>query len=309
MDRSAANGFRTILTDGPLSTAVAVDEPFFDFAQAEPIADDVFQILRGVYGYDHSALDARVESVDESSPHWREEIVSIRAAYGSERVPVHLYLPKNSRPPYQAVLYFPGGDAIELSDSRHLRFEFARFIPRSGRALIYPIYKGTYERRVGAIRGPNDRRDWITQASKDLQRTVDYLETRDDIARGKLAFFGLSWGANWGSIFTAIETRFKASILLAGALGRYPPDTPPETIPINFAPRSKVPVLMINGRSDFSAPLETMIEPMFAFQGAPEEHKRLVILDGGHIPESPNLLIREVLDWLDRYLGPVEAGE
>ena len=88
MDRSATNGFRTVLTDGPLPAAatVAVDEPFFDFALVEPVADDVFDILRGSYRYDDSDLDARVESVDESSPHWREEIVSIRAAYGGERV-------------------------------------------------------------------------------------------------------------------------------------------------------------------------------------------------------------------------------
>ena len=34
--------------------------------------------------------------------------------------------------------------------------------------------------------------------------------------------------------------------------------------------------------------------------------KRLVIFDGGQLP-SINGIIREVLDWLDRYLGPVEA--
>ena len=309
LDRSATNGFRTIQTDGPLPApaTVAVDEPFFDFAEVEPVADDVFDILRGFYRYDHSELDARLESVDESSEHWREEVVSIRAAYGGERVPIHLYLPKHSRPPYQAVLYFPGADALVLSDSRHLRFPFARFIPRSGRALVFPIYEGTYERRVQSS-GPLARRDLMIQASKDLQRTVDYLETREDIVAKKLAYFGLSWGGNWGPVFTAIETRFSASVLLAGHLHVYPPDYPPEAIPINFAPRSKVPLLMINGRSDFESPIESEIEPMFALQGAPDEHKRLVILDGGHVPESPNLLIREVLDWLDKYLGPVEAG-
>jgi len=38
------------------------------------------------------------------------------------------------------------------------------------------------------------------------------------------------------------------------------------------------------------------------------EPRGLVILDGGHIPKSANLFIREVLDWLDKYLGPVERG-
>jgi pimeloyl-ACP methyl ester carboxylesterase len=67
-----------------------------------------------------------------------------------------------------------------------------------------------------------------------------------------------------------------------------------------------LPVLVINARNDFGAPLETEVRPWLALQGAPEEHKRLVVLDGGHVPESASDFIREVLDWLDRYLGAVE---
>ena len=42
--------------------------------------------------------------------------------------------------------------------------------------------------------------------------------------------------------------------------------------------------------------------------GTPDEHKRLALLDGGHVPASPNEVIREVLDWLDLYLGSVDTG-
>lgn len=43
---------------------------------------------------------------------------------------------------------------------------------------------------------------------------------------------------------------------------------------------------------------------MFRFFGTPEEHKRHVIYDTGHfLPRNEE--IKEVLDWLDRYLGPV----
>ncbi len=66
-------------------------------------------------------------------------------------------------------------------------------------------------------------------------------------------------------------------------------------IPHNFTPCSTVPVLMINGRNDFRSPLKTEIEPMFALQGAPDEHKRLVVLVGGHVPEPPNEYIRKVI--------------
>jgi len=310
LDRSPTNGVRTMRIDGPLPEAslVAVNEPAYDFKGLEPVSDEIFEVIRGLYAYDRSDLDAQVEATDDGAEYWRHEIVSFRAAYGDERVPVHLFLPKNASPPFQTVIFFPGSAAIYLPSSRNLRFEFARFLPRSGRALVYPVYKGTYERQVPWT-GPNDTRDLMIQESKDLQRTIDYLETRDDIDRSKLAYFGLSWGAGWGPVFTAIERRFSASVLLAGGMSRAEDDSPPESSPFNFMPRSKVPVLMINGRNDFGSPITTEIRPMFELQGAPDEHKRLVVLDGGHVPESVNAYIREVLDWYDKYLGPVEGGD
>ena len=194
-----------------------------------------------------------------------------------------------------------------LTDSRLPSFPNAHFIPKSGRALVYPIFQGTYERRVES-HGPNDYRDLLVQIGKDLRRTVDYLETRDDVIGDKIAFYGLSWGANAGSLMTAIEPRIAASVLVSGGLYRYPEGYPPAGVPQNFLPRVTVPTLMINGKADFGAPVETNIQPMFDMLGTPAEHKRLVLLDGGHVPTEPNEVIRHTLDWFDRYLGPVESG-
>jgi hypothetical protein len=309
-DRSAFNGFRCIRTDQPpQDVAMAtIENPVVDHRQDTAIDDDLFAILLEGFDYDHRDLDARIESTDDETKHWRHEVVSVQAAYGDERLPIHLYLPKDVEPPYQAVVYFPPSSALYLTDGSNPSFPFAYFIPQSGRALIYPIYKRTYERQV-ELHGPNDRRDVTIQIGKDLRRTVDFLETRKDIDSDQLVYYGLSWGASLGPIMTAIEPRFAASILLAGGLGRYPDDWPAVGVPQNFAPRSTVPTLMINGRADFGAPVDTNIRPMFDMLGTPAEHKRLVLLEGGHVPASPNEVIREVLDWLDLYLGPVDAGK
>jgi eukaryotic-like serine/threonine-protein kinase len=40
------------------------------------------------------------------------EKVSFDAAYGKERVTAYLFLPKNSSPPFQTIVYFPGSYAI-----------------------------------------------------------------------------------------------------------------------------------------------------------------------------------------------------
>jgi dipeptidyl aminopeptidase/acylaminoacyl peptidase len=264
-------------------------------------------MVRRSFDYDDRALEPRIELIGDRSKHWRHEIVSVRAAYGDERLPIHLYLPSNADPPYQAVVYFPSSSAAYLTDSTLPSFPFAYFFPESGRALIYPIYKGTYDRQV-EWRGPNDERDAMIQIGKDLRRTIEFLETREDIDSDRLAFYGVSWGAYLGPLLTAVERRFAASVLVAGGLYLLPDDWPPVAVPQNFAPRSTVPTLMINGRKDFFAPVETNIQPMFDMLGTPPEHKRLVLLDGGHVPASTNEVIREVLDWLDLYLGPVDAG-
>jgi serine/threonine protein kinase/formylglycine-generating enzyme required for sulfatase activity len=308
-DRLSINGFRCMLTSEPPpeSASIAIEHTIVDHRGDTAIDDEAFAIVRRDFDYDDRELDSRVESTDEGPEYWRHEIVSVRAAYGDERMPIHLYLPKNAEPPYQAVVYFPPSSARYLTNGANPSFPFAYFIPKGGRALVYPIYQGTYTRQVD-VRGPNDRRDQMIQIAKDLRRTVDFLDTREDIDSDRLAFYGLSWGGYIGPLLTAIEPRFDASILVAGGLYHLPADWPPAAVPQNFAPRSTVPTLMVNGKADFQAPVETNIQPMFDMLGTPAEHKRLALLDGGHVPASPNEVIREVLDWLDLYLGPVDIG-
>lgn len=268
-----------------------------------PVTDEVFEAYRGLYAYDRSPLDARVESEDDSSVYWRRETVSFAAAYGGERVTALLFLPKNAAPPYQTVLWFPGDDAFFSASNEALASRYLfDFLPRGGRALVYPIYKGMYERRVPFTRAPAEWRDMMLAWYKDLARTLDYLETRDDIDNGRVAFYGFSTAA-YGTIFTAVDGRFKASVLLSGGL--MPAELLPEMDPVNFAPRSRVPTLMINGRDDFIFPVDTLQKLLFDRLGAPEADKRHVLLDGGHLPPDRRAIIREVLGWLDRYLGPV----
>lgn len=82
------------------------------------------------------------------------------------------------------------------------------FLMKSGRAVLFPEYQGTFERRPSNPPGPSGFRDQMIEQCKDLQRSIDYLETRTDIARGQLGFFGISSGAQAGVITLALETRF-----------------------------------------------------------------------------------------------------
>ena len=59
---------------------------------------------------------------------------------------------------------------------------------------MWPVYKGTFERQFGLRPGWGYTRDHEIPA-KDLGRSFDYLDRRPDIDQGRLAYFGLSWGA------------------------------------------------------------------------------------------------------------------
>jgi hypothetical protein len=66
----------------------------------------------------------------------------------------------------------------------------------------------------------------------------------------------------------------------------------------------RLPTLMLNGRNDFRFPLDAAQKPLFRALGTPEARKRHALVSGGHGPDRLEM-IREVLAWLDRWLGPV----
>ena len=72
-------------------------------------------------------------------------------------------------------------------------------------------------------------------------------------------------------------------------------------------PRVKIPVLVINGRDDFSAPYDAQLRLM-ELLGTPPQYKKHVTLEGGHVPNDIRELFCETLDWFDKYLGPVRQG-
>jgi eukaryotic-like serine/threonine-protein kinase len=308
LDRSATNGFRLAkyLKQEPLPGSQTSEVSFqnIDYRYAKPVSESVFRIYQGLYSYDRTPLDGKVEAVDDSSPYWRRERISFKAAYNDERVIAFLYLPKSVSPPYQTVVHFPGIEAVDFHTYTDLNLLYVDFLIKSGRAVLFPEYKGTYERTTHSFTpGSSEARDETIQRSKDLRRSLDYLETRSDIDHDRLAFYGFSWGACQGSITLAIESRFKTAVLADG--GCSPFKTLPEVDNINFAPNIKIPVLMINGRYDFVIPFETCQQPFFRLLGTPLADKRQVLLDSGHgMPFTP--WFKETLDWLDHYLGRVK---
>jgi serine/threonine protein kinase/cephalosporin-C deacetylase-like acetyl esterase len=317
-DRSSRIGFRCALYPDPENIPKSAFQmtkfdKTVDLSKEKPVSDAIFKIFKEQFSYDKTDLHANLENRGDSAEDWIHERVTFDAAYGNERIIAHLFLPKKTPPPYQTVIYFPGSASLFQTSSEDIEsyYEFPvflSFLVKNGRAVLYPVYKGTFERRDDALIGvflrdnSHQYTDFLIQLVKDFKRSIDYLEIRQDIDHKKLAYYGMSWGGVMGAIIPTVEARLKTSIVLGGGLrgrGR------PEANQINYITRVKIPTLMLHGKYDTICPLETSIRPMFDLLGTPDQHKELKLYETDHIPPR-NEFIKETLTWLDRYLGPVK---
>ena len=162
--RAANAGFRCVRNTAPLPAEATAErrQSIRDFANARPAPDAVFRIYKSMYAYDRTPLNAKLENVAQDSTDWRKEKVTFDAAYGKERMTAYLFLPAHVRPPYQTVVFFPSARVLFTPNSETLGdMKFIDFVIQSGRAVIYPVYKGTYEQacpdaRAGYRGGPRD---------------------------------------------------------------------------------------------------------------------------------------------------------
>jgi len=308
-DRSETNGFRCIREPGDAAPGAparrVIDVPVRDFRTETPVPDAVFEFFVRQFRYDATPLAASIDA-DGPTPLGRMQTVTFAAAYGGERMTAYVWLPDKSKPPYQVFMVFPGSNAIHTRVFNPLDMRRVDFVVRSGRALVLPVYKGTYH-RGGDLHSdyPTETaayRDYVIAWVRDFGRTLDYLATRGDMDLERVGYFGLSWGGFMGAIVPAVERRIRANVLYVAGLCSQ--RSLPEVEALNYAPRVTQPTLMLNAEHDFFFPPETSQKPMFDLLGAPPEHKKRLTWPGGHsVPRTE--MIKETLGWLDRYLGPV----
>lgn len=271
-----------------------------------PASDLSFKALAAHYRYDHMPLDAQVIEVLETDA-WRREKVTFLGA-NDERAIGYLYLPTNFQRPLQVIQFVPGDDVFYGRPvPEYIETLLGPYI-KSGRAVFGVVLKGYIERkeqvRPTSINETTVKyREHMVNWATDLRRGLDYLETRDDIDSGKIAYCGVSGGASRdGLIFAAIEPRYRSVILMGGGLHKYMLNVIPEANPINFAQHIRAPKLMLSGRYDEVMPYKRDIEPLYKLLPEP---KRLALFDGGHFAPL-EIAVPIVNGWLDETLGPVK---
>jgi dienelactone hydrolase len=313
-DRDETHGFRLVKTfDDPakLARLDAREDPEFrrDYWSETPASDAEYAIYKRLYAYDPLPLNAEILWEREADD-WTRQRVAFDLPYG-ERGGAFVYVPKDLQGPARAVIVWTGSGYLSTkSDDEEYWIASYDYLIRSGYVVVLPVFKGAYDRDDEDYSVTHSSlldnstgttyREYQIKWLQDLSRTIDYLETRADVDASRLAYVGNSWGGQTAPIALAVEHRFKAAMLNVGGLWEYF-EFLPEVDPINFVTRVTVPVLMLNGQYDIVFPYETGQRPMYELLGTPPADKRHVVTEEAHLI-ARDVLIRETLDWFDKYL-------
>ena len=271
-----------------------------------PVSATEFAALLAHYRYDPRPLEPQVLQTVET-PDWTRFKISY-IALDNDTALGYLYLPKQAAAPYQTMVYLSSTAAFIGLRTVPEEVEWA-IGPniRAGRAVFAIVFRGSAERAFGPGWEPPAPssvrfRDLMVLHGTELRRAVDYLETRTDIDKRRLAYVGTSWGAGSRLPLAAIDDRFHAVVLIGGGIDERLQPTLPEASNINFAPYIRPPKLLLNGDADEEHPWQTRGLPLWNLLRQP---KQLVLVPGvGHAPPLQDR-VPAINRFLDQTLGPV----
>lgn len=314
--RLPTQGFRLMTYDSgevDASLTQGFKVPTIEVENITPISDEVYDLLLRPRTETARPIRANEKSVELPNG---AKAVRVEVDYPSsdETLPLYLLMPENAKPPYQALIWFGGINSLVSNDNASL-FDFdmkaSKFLQQSGRMVVMPIWTDTFERNTRGL-GPKSLRDGAASAElvrnwqQDFGLAIDYLQSRDDVSSEQIGLTALSMGALMSPYLLANEHRIKSVVLWSGGFSAYTgEDYKSANILAGTLQRITQPTLMINGQHDFVIPLSSQ-KILLNFLGTNEEDKKHVVFDAGHYGWPIGEFVRENLDWLDKYLGPVK---
>jgi cephalosporin-C deacetylase-like acetyl esterase len=312
IERLPENGIRLAHYDEQdFDGQALVDMPLLtrEYHSEQPVSDEVFNVYKAQFDYDDAPLDATVEEVIDHRYGTVERVSFTGVGWG--RIHGYLFLPADTAPPHQVVVWFPGSSSARYRpDPDPGSLTRLEHFVAAGRAFFWPVIRSTYsradsEQATGMNHTwPRPTREYVDLARSwvsEYRRSIDYLVSRPDIDAERIAYIGTSWGGRYAAIVPAVEPRISLVLSILGGLASG--TALPEVDQINYVTRVTVPTLMLNGRDDPLQPVESAQIPMYRLLGTPAEDKKHIVYPGyaHNIPRNEG--IRDMLDWLDRYYG------
>lgn len=316
MERNSEQGFRLAKYDA------ITDDIVFDSDAMLPVVPDVsdteYEEIRAMFDYAAGtitpAMTRRLTSTRETD--WIREKYLIESDALHEPLPVIIFRPAGNPDPLQPVIYLPPGSSYTgqfPSDEITLdRFDID-FVVESGRALVWPIIAGTHERykpRPRLTRQQLEKR-WLR--GKRLRRAeigavIDFLENDPAFAGDKVSVLAASFGATFVTPhILAFEDRIQAAMLVSSTLASVDPRNFGNAVnPNTYWPHVDKPILVLNGRYDIATHLSAGRDELLLAIGTPPQNKRGVQYESSHWPLPQHRVRKDVLDWLDHYVGTVD---
>jgi len=313
LDRSIGNGCRLLKElDHNDNIEKESDKGIYiktrDFYNLPTISDEVFEVYRSQFEDYNKDINAKVTDIEliknSDIKIQRYEIPSLTS--DNNFIPGYIFYKSSIPPPYKPIIFFPGSNAIFLTNTDIMlksKMHYFNYLLSEGYAVIHPIYTSTYEKEDELKSDypeltPFYKEHLITWG-KEFKKTIDYLESQEDLDISKLSYFGISWGGAMANILLAIDDRVKAAVLNVAGLSFQ--ESNKEIESYLYTPRITCPVIMLNGKYDVYFPLETSQKPMFDLLGTNKEDKKHYVYPSGHyVPKKE--LIKEHLNWLEKYL-------
>jgi dienelactone hydrolase len=279
------------------------DQQKRNYSNLQPVSNEVFQIYKDLLEFERIELNPTDISKTKTED-WIQEIISVDVPYEDAPLKILIFLPLNYKPPYQAIVYFPGIDAHYSNSMEDMnigsRFDF--FL-KSGRAVIWPVYYSSYGRGEINRTNLNDWKQTYKNIIIDVHITIDYLQSRNDLDSDKIAFYGVSWGGAVAPYILAIEERIKLGILYLFGVSSVEKYRFKEFDQIDYVPRVNIPMLLLGGRYDPDFTMEQQ-QAFYDLLGTPKSDTKWMVYETTHwIPRKD--VINESLSWLDKYFGPV----
>ncbi len=301
--------------------AKIVAESFVGTPQSTAKAAPDYQDASHLFDYDAKAPldlhDKIIEEFDEGTLH--------DITYASPKggpVAAYLVLPKG-KGPFAAILFGHWGNGT--------RAEFipeAKLYAQAGAISLIPDYP--WDRPQPWHKTPNhyDKpeldREIEIQAVVELRRGIDLLLARPDVEPKRLAYVGHSYGAQWGSILSAVDKRMKTAVLMAGVAETgdiFLRGTDPSIVELK---KSRPPgqferYAQVIGDIDaihfvgHAAPIPLLLQfgnfeqyfdktSMEHYAAAASDPKKVVYYDTGHDLNDPQAL-KDRYDWLTKHIG------
>jgi dienelactone hydrolase len=277
------------------------------------------------FEYDiHQPLDVKDEVIEDTPEFVLHDITY--ASANNQRVAAYLVVPKR-KGPLAPILFGHWGNGT--------RAEFipeAKLYARAGAVSLLPDYPwdraDPYRKTTSHFDKPELDRDAYLQAIVDLRRGIDLLLGRKDLDPKRLAYVGHSYGAQWGSILSAVDRRMKTTVLMGG-VGELADIMLKSTDPNLVELRKSLPpgviegYLRVLGELDGirfvgkAAPIPVLMqfarfeqyfgkESMERYAAAASEPKKVLWYDTGHDLNDPQTL-RDRYTWLVKHVG-LKAG-